>query len=194
MAVAVPTRDASGQPAGFVLNCASVHAFCNVVNRAGSCLGSVTRTFAMFASPPPVCGPPLEVTFTVKLAPLALLVLPAVDAANPGLNGRLAQFDPWNGLDTPVLVFWVLVIVPLTDSGEQLVGLKMNPERSMTTLIVLTCRGMPCRMCGSSLLTTVTCAVCGSTLIAALTTIGLPPSGPRLNGPASACSTMERPN
>src|SRR4029077_14891087 len=127
MAVAVPTRDASGHPAGLVLNCASVHAFCNVVKRAGSCLGSVTRTFAMFASPPPVCGPPLEVTFTVRLAPLALLVLAAVEAANPGLNGKLAQFAAWNAFDTPVVALWVLVTDPLTDNGEQLVGLKMNP-------------------------------------------------------------------
>src|SRR4029077_5004723 len=154
MAVAVPTRDASGHPAGLVLNCAPVHAFCNVVRRAGSCLGSVTRTFAMFASPPPVCGPPLEVTFTVRLAPLALLVFPAVDAANPGLNGSVTQFAAWNGLDTASVVPCVLASVPVTLNAEQFVGLNVNPARSIVTFTVLTCRGIPSRIVGKGSLRT----------------------------------------
>ena len=37
-----PTTDAAGQPAGLASNCAAVHAFCNVVNLEGSCLGRST--------------------------------------------------------------------------------------------------------------------------------------------------------
>ena len=44
IAFACPTTDAAGQPAGLVLNCAAVHAFCSVVRREGSCLGSSTLT------------------------------------------------------------------------------------------------------------------------------------------------------
>ncbi len=50
-AFAVPTRDAAGHAAGFALNTLSRHAFCNVVNREGSCLGRLTFTERMFAYP-----------------------------------------------------------------------------------------------------------------------------------------------
>ena len=49
IAFACPMFDAAGQPAGFVLNCAAVHAFCSVVRREGSCLGRSTLTSLMFA-------------------------------------------------------------------------------------------------------------------------------------------------
>ena len=52
IALAVPITDAAGHPAGLALNCAAVHAFCNVVNREGSCLGRSTLTCLMFASCP----------------------------------------------------------------------------------------------------------------------------------------------
>ncbi len=52
-----PITDAAGQLAGFASNTAAVHAFCSVVSREGSCLGSSTLTFAMFACVPcPVFG------------------------------------------------------------------------------------------------------------------------------------------
>ena len=46
IALACPTIDAGGHPAGLVSNCAAVHAFCRVVRREGSCLGSSTLTSA----------------------------------------------------------------------------------------------------------------------------------------------------
>ena len=52
IALAVPINDGAGHPAGFELNCAAVHAFCNVVNREGSCFGRSTLTCLMFASWP----------------------------------------------------------------------------------------------------------------------------------------------
>ena len=103
LALAVPTSDSAGQPAGLALNCASVHAFCSVVKREGSCLGRSTLTDLMFASPPPACGPPFEVTFTSRLAPWALLALPCVEAENVGLNGRFLQPAVANGLDTATI-------------------------------------------------------------------------------------------
>src|SRR6202167_1926833 len=50
VAFAIPTIDAAGHPAALASNCAAVHAFCNVVNRDGNCLGRSTLTDAMFAS------------------------------------------------------------------------------------------------------------------------------------------------
>ena len=44
IAFACPMSDAAGHPAGLVLNCAAVHAFCSVVSREGSCLGRSTLT------------------------------------------------------------------------------------------------------------------------------------------------------
>ena len=89
--------DAAGQPAGLVLNCAAVHAFCSVVRREGSCLGRSTLTSLMFAWVPRAAG---TVSFAVRLAPLALLVLPLVETANLGLNFRLEQSAAWNGVLT----------------------------------------------------------------------------------------------
>ena len=51
---AKPIFDADGQFAGFRLNCASVQAFCSVVNLDGSAFGSSTLTLAIFAYVP--CG------------------------------------------------------------------------------------------------------------------------------------------
>src|ERR1039457_6336045 len=76
-AFACPTTDAAGQPAGFVLNCAAVHAFCNVVRREGSCFGRSTLTEAMFD-----CAPGGKTTFASRLAPRALDVFPDVETLN----------------------------------------------------------------------------------------------------------------
>ena len=86
--VAVAMSDPSGQLAGLVLNAFSVQAFCSVVRRAGSCLGSCRRTLATFACATPVELTPPEVTVTVRLAPSALLVLAWVLAVKAGRNGR----------------------------------------------------------------------------------------------------------
>ena len=48
---------------------------------------------------------------------------------------------------------------------------------------------MPCKILGNGSLVTVTCEVCGSTLTAARTT-----TVPKLNGPATAGTTMLNPN
>src|SRR5450830_1113300 len=121
---------------------------------------------------------------TFKLVPFWREVLPDVDALNFGLNGRVAQFAASNGLDTPALTPAVEAIVPATLIGEQFVGLNMNPGRSMVTLTVLICKGIPSRIRGNGSDVTVICAVCGSTLIAARTI-----TFPRLNGPATAGTT-----
>jgi len=51
IALAEATIDAAGQAAGLASKTAAVHAFCNVVNLDGNCLGRSTLTRAMFASP-----------------------------------------------------------------------------------------------------------------------------------------------
>src|SRR5580700_7238793 len=129
--------DAAGQPAGLVLNCVSVHAFCNVVNRDGSCLGSSTLTRAMFAWVPN--DPAGSLTVAVRLAPFALLVFLDVETVNLGSNFRLEQSAAWNGVLTvtgsPSAGLAgsapAPVIVSVIDSGAQLVGLTMNFSRSM---------------------------------------------------------------
>src|SRR5580704_3216881 len=91
VAVACPTIDAAGHAAGFASKTAAVHAFCSVVSRDGSALGSSTLTFAMFASYGPAGYPSL----TCRLAPPALLAFPDVDASSFGLNADTAQLVTW---------------------------------------------------------------------------------------------------
>ena len=50
IALAEATIDAAGQAAGLASKTAAVHAFCNVVNLDGNCLGRSTLTLEMFAS------------------------------------------------------------------------------------------------------------------------------------------------
>jgi hypothetical protein len=59
----------------------------------------------------------------------------------------------------------------------------------MLTFTSLTASGTPSRIVGKGLLVIVGCAVTGLMLIAALTT-----TFPRLNGPATAGTTTDRPN
>jgi len=75
------------------------------------------------------------------------------------------------------------VIVPATVCWLQLVGLNMNPGRSIVTLTVLIRSGTPSTCCGSGSLVVVICEVTGLMPIAARTT-----TLPRLNGPATAGS------
>ena len=139
--VACPMNDAEGHPAGFASNCLSVHAFCRVVRREGSCNGNSTLTFAMFAWLP--CGSFGSVTFVTRSAPSALLVLPLVETENLGVNFRLAQFVTWNG--TPILsVFPSLEwIVPVTSILLQLVGLNWKLSRVVIALMCWISSGMP---------------------------------------------------
>src|SRR5580658_2746526 len=180
--------ESTGHEAGFAANAVSVHAFWIVgIKRAGSCLGSVTATLLVFACPAPL------MYLTSRLAPCALLVFACVETVNDGLNARFAQSAAWKRLDTFALAPWVLVIVPATDRGSQLVGLNMKCSRSTVTLTVLICRGMPCRIVGNGSLTIVTCAVCGSIASAERTTTGWPSSS-RSNGPATAGTATLKPN
>src|SRR5487761_1093835 len=88
VALACPMKDAFGQPAGFWLNCRSLQSCCSVTSREGSCFGSSTLTVLMFDWVPSLIG---IVSFTHRLAPLARLVLPFVDALKDGLNASSLQ-------------------------------------------------------------------------------------------------------
>ena len=100
---------------------ASGHAFCSVVSRDGSCLGSDATTEWMFAS----CAPCSR--FTRRLAPFALTVAGLVDAlvaaSNFGLNASALQLLTENGDETFCPAFSVEVSALSVDSGPQLVGL-----------------------------------------------------------------------
>src|ERR1700735_894369 len=189
IAVACPITDAGGHVAGFVSNSFSVHAFCSVVKRDGSCFGRSTLTRLMFD-----CGPivPGIVSFTARLAPSALLVLPDVATLNTGLKARLEQSADCNGVVTftgtwsaglagsapaPLIVF-------RTVAGVQLVGLIMKFGRSILTRMSRTCTTMPLMMCGIAsepFALTSTCAVVGLMSSAKrMTTV------PRSNGPTFA--------
>jgi len=71
----------------------------------------------------------------------------------------------------------------------QLVGFVMNPALLMSTAIERSLSGMPWSIDGRSSEVIVRWASFGSTAIAARTT-----TVPRLNGPATAGTTIERPN
>ena len=106
-----------------------------------------------------------------------------------GLKGRFLQPAAANGFDTCA----VAPSEPCTDAvicfASQLVGLNMNPARVIATLTVWIRSGIPSTICGSGSLVTVSALVLGSTLMAERTT-----TLPRLNGPATAGTTMLRPN
>src|ERR1700694_1732314 len=104
-AVAVPTFEPAGQPAGLTANWASAHAFWIVVKRDGSASGSCTSTLWMFASPG-FCA-----TLTSSEAPFGLLVSPRVETANDGLNARLPQSPTWKRELTEALIPPTEVIV-----------------------------------------------------------------------------------
>ncbi len=136
IAFACPMIDAGGHPAGFVSNCAAVHAFCSVGRRDGRALGSSTLTLLMFAWVPSALGTAI---FAVRLAPSALLVFALVDTVNAGLNARLEQSAASNCVLT-FTGFWsegsakfapAPSIVLVICRGLQSVGLMMNFSRSM---------------------------------------------------------------
>src|ERR1700686_3988303 len=185
----MPTSEAAGHPAGFAANWLSVHAFCRVVSRAGRTLGNCTSTFWMFASPG-FCP-----TLTSRPAPLALLVTPGAEAENDGANGRPAPPPAAKALDTPLLsaaspaLTGTPVIVAVTCLAAQLVGLKMKAGRLTSTLTLRNLNRTPSWICGRGSELTVNCPVLELTATEARTT-----TLPRLKGPATAGTTIDRPN
>ena len=106
---ACPMTDSGGQLAGFVSNALAVHAFCSVVKREGSCLGSSTLTDLTLASVPIEPGGVGQLHG--QAVPSALLVGAAVETMNTGLNGRTAKFATWKQARVP---FLTLVVVPVS--------------------------------------------------------------------------------
>jgi hypothetical protein len=104
IAVAVPTTEPAGQPAGLAAYWPSGQAFCSVTRREGSAIGSCVPTFLIAASPG-FCA-----IFTSSDAPWKL-PLPAVAAVNDGWNGSPAQPATANGLAAATLAPWALAIV-----------------------------------------------------------------------------------
>src|SRR2546430_10586817 len=181
-AVAVPTLDAAGQLSGFAANVASRHAFCSVVSREGSALGSDVVTDRTLAWPAP--WPML----TSRLAPLALEYLPLVDAANEGLNASAPQPSAWKGVDRLAVAPSDPVRVVSVANTAQFVGLRSKPCRLIETVSDRSRVGMPPTMFGTLGSVTTTCAVSDLTSILARATTGL-----RLNGPATGCTTIDNP-
>src|SRR5256714_8667361 len=182
-----PTNEPDGHLNGSASNVAAGHALLSVVRREGSCSGNCTFTDFMFACPA------AWLIVVSRLTPLALVNFAIVAALKDGLKPSLSHWLTWNGLDR----LWVPVMPPAasvkplsTDSvasGLQLVGLSKKPcllvltlMRRMRTSTPLTRRG--------TVLVTITRAVLGSTLIVARVT-----TRPRLNGPATAGTAIERP-
>jgi hypothetical protein len=133
---------------------------------------------------------------TERLAPLALEACPPILALMLGVNFRLLQPAAWKRLETRTLAPWAPEAVPVSDIALQLVGLNVKPGRLIVTLTVRMSAGMPLcspstllTNCGRGSETTVICAVCGSMRIELRTT-----TLPRLKGPATAGTTIERPN
>ena len=106
--MAIPTTDAAGQLAGFALKIAAGHAFCSVVSREGSCLGSSTLTFAMFALRALRAAGVGQLR--VEARPVRREVFPEVETLNFGLKARPAQFVTWNGVETLALALSLLVM------------------------------------------------------------------------------------
>src|ERR1700691_2010740 len=97
--------------------------------------------------------------FASRLAPSAREVLPEVETLKFGLNFKLRHEPTWKGLAIAATVPCELVAVPLKDIGLQLVGLNMNPGRSITALTDRRSVGTPSMICGRASVVTVICAV-----------------------------------
>src|SRR5262249_59107420 len=85
LARAPPTNEPLGHLNGSAANTASGQAFCSVVRREGSCLGSCTSTDLMFA------WPAAWLIVVSRLAPLAFEVLALVVALNDALKPTLSH-------------------------------------------------------------------------------------------------------
>src|ERR1700759_4443983 len=98
--------------------------------------GRSTVVLAMFAWPAGAFSVAVSAGFPVRFT------WPLICRASFGANGSAAQLLAWNGLsgwaDLPSAEEMVEVIA----DGEQLVGLRVNPARSIDTAIDLYCTGI----------------------------------------------------
>ena len=131
--------------------------------------------------------PAASLIVVTRLAPFCFVGLPLVVTANDGLKASALQPVAWNGSDASCVAPDVDVSVVAIDAAAQLVGLSMNPCRLMDTVSALSLTGMPATMVLTGAVT-VTAAVLWLTVIFARVT-----TGPRLNGPATAGTTMDIP-
>src|SRR6202035_133546 len=132
--------------------------------------------------------PPGMFSVVSRLAPFFFDVFAPVAALKDGLNASAPQLVRCSGVDSDWVPLSVEVSAESVDSGEQLVGLNRKPCLLTATLIVFRRSGTPLTIVGRTLVA-ITLADFGSTLIVArVTTV------PRLNGPATAGTAIERPN
>ncbi len=98
----------------------------------------------MFALPPGI------VIFVTRLAPLALVGLPLVEAVNVGLKPSALQPSAWNGVFTVATAPNVEVSVELVPSGctSQLVGLSAKPCLLMLMFSERSRSGIPATIVG----------------------------------------------
>jgi hypothetical protein len=131
------------------------------------------------------------VTLAVKVGCLPLVVwpLPANPIRTLGANRSAAQPVAPNGLIATAVLPSVEARLASTADEEQLVGLTMNPARSIATSTLRIRSGIPPTTCGKGAETIVTCAsvlsICNTARVATV---------PRLNGPATAGTTIDSPN
>jgi len=119
-------------------NVASGHAFCSVLRREGSVLGSVTSTDLMFAPP---AG---WLIVDSRLAPFCLEVFELVVALNVGANDRPEQPSTGNGDLAAATAPSEPVNVDSVNSGVvQFVGLRSKPWRSIEIVSVRSLIGTP---------------------------------------------------
>ncbi len=124
---------------------------------------------------------------TSRLAPLALLVCPLTNALRLGENASALHEPTWNGLERLCEAPSDDVSVESTDSGPQLVGLKMKLWRSTAKDKAFRRIGTPSNTVGMLAVAITRPEYRPTPIEARVTTV------PRLNGPATAGTTIERP-
>ena len=148
-------------------------------------MGSCTITDLMFASPPGI------VSVVSRLAPLALDGLPLVVAVNVGLKPSALQPSAWNGVLTASATA-PNVDVSVDSVVRQHAAVGRVEQEALLVDRRRDQRAQPQRDALATIVGSVACdrhpAVVGSTLIVArVTTL------PRLNGPATAGTTIDSP-
>ena len=115
-----PTTMPPGTTPDWLRTVAAGHAFCSVFNRAGSCLGSSTLTWAMLA-----CGPLGVGDLRVEARPIARAkCAPRPVRLNFGAKPSAAQLAAWKAWRAGRSPRTCPSTVAVIDIGEQLVGLK----------------------------------------------------------------------
>src|ERR1700729_3976708 len=133
-----------------------------------------------------------------RLAPSFLLECAPVEIVTAGSNFSAEQSATWKGSETGETMPSQPPTVPVMLIGSQLVGLIVKFGRLTVTLTCLISTGMPSlglepsTILGIVPVVTVTWAVEGFISIFALVTTGAPCC--RINGPAFAGVTIDRPN